>query len=442
MTLFGKIVNSVLKEAKGEEADIIPYNSIKSDYVKGPMYVFHMTSSKNLHGGILKTGWERFFNDVNSYGPGIYTCVLPSFDPKARVTSSGYGSKPNPKLDASRTYIYGSKDNSGKGGKNSAVILLCKTLKPYPLRSFLIFDENIAKLVYKNHWHINDQLRLILGEKDYHQIMASNKELRTLAAYADSADRFLKNHDKKDSQSVDAYNSLYYRGIGATIADRACNSLQVNKKIRGLIFHGPGDGFVAIFRDYNALQPIGVSTDLGHTFKPLATEEEFEDYKANNIDIGSALGLDRFYNAKNNMVRRQYQNKGEIPFDYLDDTFYGDYAIVGKNINGKMKWNYLYKPLIERESDYYDMLVSKNIWFDSVAKNDWLNNQTIVSKNGEMYFIRNDNGQFFLLDKNENTIGNLNTLTDNDLNTEKQDINNTSSNNSADYSDDEFDFTF
>lgn len=442
MTLFGRIVNRVLKEAEEKESNIIPYNSIKSDYVKGPMYVFHMTSGKNLHGGILKTGWERFFNSVNSYGPGIYTCVLPSFDARARVTTSGYGSKPNPNLDASRTNIYGSKDNSGKTGKNSAVILLCKTLKPNPLKNFLIFDENIAKLIYKDNWHIKDQLRTIFRGKEYNQVMASNHELRTLASYADSADRFLKNHNKHDSQAVEAYNALYYRGNGAIMADRACNSLKVNKKIRGLIFHGPGDGFVAIFRDYNALQPIGVSTDLGHTFKPIATEEEFEDYKANNIDIGSALGLDRFFNAKNNMIRRQYQGDNEIPFDYLDDTFYGNYAIVGKNINGEMKWNYLYKPLIGKERDYYDMLISKNIWFDSVAKNDWLNNQTIVSKNGEMYFIRNDNGQFLLLDKDENVIGNLNTLTDNDLNTKTKNIDNNSQNGDTNYSDDEFDFSF
>lgn len=42
-----------------------------------------------------------------------------------------------------------------------------------------------------------------------------------------------------------------------------CSDVRLNRKINGLIFHGPGDGFVVIFRDYNALEPFGVSDVLG-----------------------------------------------------------------------------------------------------------------------------------------------------------------------------------
>ena len=412
MTLFGSIVRKILNEDNNKNG-IIKYEDIKNDYVNGPMYVYHMTSIKNLKGAILKTGWESYYNAVNSYGPGIYTCVKPSFDPSARVLVAGYGSKPNPGRDIARQEIY-AKDNSGKAGANKAIILLCKTLKPHPLRSFLIFDEGLAKTIYRNHWRIMDQLKLILGN-EFNKEMNQNHNLRQLASYTKSANRFLKNHDKHDVQALDGYNELYYRGTGAIIADRACDSVIVNKKIRGLIFHGPGDGFVAIFRDYNALKPVGVSDDLGHTFKPIETEYEFDSYKANNIDIRSTLGLDRFYNPTTNMAKYGYRYNDNIPFDYLDDTFYGDYAVVGKKMNGDMKWNYIYKPLIKQTDNYTELLVSKNIWFDSVAKNEWIGNKTIVKKDNELYFIKNNNGVFLLLDKDENVIGDLNTLTDDDL---------------------------
>lgn len=75
------------------------------------------------------------------------------------------------------------------------------------------------------------------------------------------------------------------------------------RKIRGLIF-GHGDGYVAIFRDYNALAPIGVSySDLGHTFEALKTEAEFEDYQVKNLDVRSELGLDRFFFSKTNTIK-------------------------------------------------------------------------------------------------------------------------------------------
>ena len=74
MGLFGDIVKRILNEDKTKS--VIKYESIKSDYVKGPAYVYHMTGKDNLKHGILKSGWESFYNAWNSYGPGIYTCVL------------------------------------------------------------------------------------------------------------------------------------------------------------------------------------------------------------------------------------------------------------------------------------------------------------------------------------------------------------------------------
>ena len=431
MELFGSIVNRVLNEVKDKK--VLKYEDIKSDYVNGPVYVYHMTGKMNLKGGILKSGWESFYNAWNSYGPGIYTCVLPSFDPKARVLSGGYGSSEYPDRDADRQYTYGAPKDDAKWGSIKGVMLLCKTLKPHPFRSFLIFDEHMAKTIYKNHWRPLDQLRLILGEKLFKEKMRTNEYLRTIGAYFDSAQRFIDNRDENDQRALDGYNALYYRGYGAMAADRACNDPEINRKIRGLIFHGPGDGYVAIFRDYNALAPIGVSYDLGHTFEPIETEAEFEDYQVKNVDVRSALGLDRFFFSKTNTIKPRYLNTlSNVPFKYIGDTFFGDYALVGNTDNPQTKydysfrglvvttdnkedwrWNFIYKPWINRDN-YNEILVSPNIWFDTVSTK-WANNTAAVTKNDVLYYIVNKSEYFILYNDKGEEIGDLATLTDRDL---------------------------
>lgn len=422
MTLFGKIVKKVLSEGKNDKG-VIKYEDLKNDYVKGPFYVYHMTNKANLKGAILKSGFESYFNSVNSYGPGIYACLLPSFDPAAKVTYGGYGTKQNPNLDAERQQIYGRKDNkSGGQNKVDAVMILCKTLNPYPLRNFVIFDENLAKMIYRHHWKPLDQLKLILGRDVFQEKMATNSYLRQLGAYSDSANKFwqakkegIKNNEIP-SKYIEGYDALYYRGFGATKMDRACEDFDINKAVKGLVFHGPGDGYVIIFRDYNAVKPVAISNDLGHTFTPIDTEAEFDDYTSNNIDIRSKLGVDRYFNSKTNKIRRQFKGYDRLPFSYISDTFYGDYAVVKKDIQGQEKSNYIYKPfLLKNPDDYRFLLVSKHIWFDNVAENDWDNGQTFVRKNGIWYSIKNDNNHFYLYDEDNNLIGDLLTLTDNDL---------------------------
>ena len=433
MGLFGNIVNMVLNEAKDKQ--IINYEDIKSDYVNGPIYVYHMTGKSNLRGGILKSGWESFYNAWNSYGPGVYTCVLPSFDPKARVLTGGYGSRENPNRDNERSYIYGSPKNDPRNGKIKGVMLLCKTLKPHPFRSFLIFDEEMAKTIYHNNWRLLDQLRLILGEKMFNEKMSSNMSLRKIGAFSKSAEKFIKSRDESDQDTLQAYNKMYYRGEGALLANEACEDRDINKRIRGLIFHGPGDGYVAIFRDYNALMPIGVSHDLGHTFEPIETEAEFEDYQIKNVDVRGELGLDRFFFSKTNTLKAEYLKAlSDLPFKYVGDTFFGDYALVGNtdkpnieyvgNANAHVvstknesdwKWNFIYKPWINRGDDYKQIIVSPNIWFDKVSMK-WNNNTGVVMKNGLIYYILNNNDHFILYNDKGTEIGDLAKLTDEDLN--------------------------
>lgn len=60
------------------------------------------------------------------------------------------------------------------------------------------------------------------------------------------------------------------------------------------------------------------------------------------------------------------------------------------------------------------MTVSPNIWFDVVSSR-WYKNTAAVTKDGVLYTIVNNNGQFMLYDSNGKELGNLKTLTDDDL---------------------------
>lgn len=452
MGLFSDIVRKVLLEAEGK--NIISYDSLKNDYVNGPFYVFHMTGESCLKGGILKSGWESFFNEWNSYGPGIYACVYPSFDPRARVLDAGIGSKPNPNRDAERQYIYGGAKSLYSSVKKKAVMLLCKTLRPHPLKNFLIFDEAMAKTIYGENWRIADQLKQIFGRHFYSAIKGCYP-LKSLLDYSLECDKYFEisskhgnianteNEKPYSNRLLKIYDKMYYRGNGASLADNACSfNVNVNKAIKGLVFHGPGDGFVIIFRDYNAIEPVGVSYDLGRTFTPIETEAEFDNYQRNNVDIRSALGVDRYFSPTTNTIKEDYVNY-EIPFHYIGSTFFGDYALVGRMkkpsfVNqltkdgrkisvakltdetlGNWLWNYIYKPWISSQS-YDGMLVSKNIWFDRVASSRWDGNMSSVLKDGDVYTIVNNDGKFLLVDGDNDVLGDLRTLTDKDLSDAKK----------------------
>ena len=423
MALFDGIVKKVLSEIK--KVTTFNYRDIpEDDFVNGPVYVYHMTAEANLKGGLLKSGWESFYNLVNSYGPGIYCTVYPSFDKRADVRDEN--GRWNPTLDydggssmyPARRIIYGQKDNKSGGGTKPAIMLVCKSVKPKPFWNFIILDEKIAMAVYRSHWRLNDQLKLIFGKDLYD--------------YA-----YSKFGTKIEQWMRAGHVATYMRGnVAYDINSVLCSDVRLNRKINGLIFHGPGDGFVVIFRDYNALEPFGVSDDCGHTFREISVEETFNDYNNNNMDVRNALGLDRYFCVKTDTLNGRYlQQLKNIPFKYVSSVFFGDYALVGNTDNpiidsnssngihysfvstqnkADWKWNYIYKPLVNDYDDYMQMTVSPNIWFDVVSSR-WDKNTAAVTKDGVLYTIVNNNGQFMLYDSNGKELGNLKTLTDDDL---------------------------
>ena len=68
MGLFGNIVNRVLNEV--EDKQVLKYEDIKSDYVNGPVYVYHMTGNKEWLGKLLQCLellWTRYLYLCSSF---------------------------------------------------------------------------------------------------------------------------------------------------------------------------------------------------------------------------------------------------------------------------------------------------------------------------------------------------------------------------------------
>ena len=333
---FSNIANNVLSE--GFEKD-------------GYLYVYHMTKRESLEGGVYKSGFDRYYTGSNSnaYGPGVYTTLYPSFDPRAEVTNS-YG-RPNPDLDKDRAYIYGS-------------IMIKMRARKGAIRRFLIYDEKWAKIQYKDNWRIEDQLKVLLKPETFNKMKS---------AHSYEWDRMCNGPDN------------YTRGFGASAAANLCAiDYDMNRSIRGYIFHGPGDGFVCIFKDFAAVTPVAESTDFGHTFKPIELDPKFDEYVTNNVDLRREFGAEYQYDnktGKKKVMRNAY-------YDEMPDRFIGGYARVKKD----GKYNYLYI------KTYKQGLISP-VWFDEAPATFSNKGTARVIIQGEPYWIANKGDNFVIYDE-------------------------------------------
>ena len=337
MTSFSNIVNSVLNE--GFEKD-------------GYLYVYHMTKREALEGGIYKSGFERFYTGKNSnaYGPGVYTTLYPSFDPRAEVKTS-YGS-PNPDLDKSRGSIYGH-------------VMIKMRAKKGAIKNFLIFDEKWAKIQYKDNWKIEDQLRVLLKPETFNEV---------------------KMKYSRDWDYMCNGSELYTRGYGAHTASELCKiNYDMNRSIRGYIFHGPGDGFVCIFKDFAAVTPVAESTDYGHTFTPIKLDPKFDEYVTNNVDLRREFGAEYQYDnqtGKKKMMRNAY-------YDEMPEHFTNGFARIKKD----NKYNYLYIRTYKKGP-------ISPVWFDEAPVTFDRNGIARVMLNDEVYKIKCMGDYFVIYDQN------------------------------------------
>lgn len=373
MTFFSDAVKSTLR--------------INEEIKGGKIYVYHMTQPSAVKGGILKSGWERYYTGRNSnaYGPGIYTTLYPSRDPRSRtLPNADYSTNPktlkrgaSERFDISRGSIYGS------------VMLKCEA---NGLDKFVCFDMYASRLLYgsdgrKGFTDVKEQLKKLLDRKTYDEI----KKTDEFNVVCFSSDRF-----------TSAYHS-------ARALDRLCQYFpNVNAAINGFICHSQSDGFVVIFRNFNNVKPIEVSYDYGKTFKPIKVEEKYSEYKDDNVDLRRELGLDAVhqYNALTGDAVRGFHDlpngatslygdtdrmynliTKEKPYDNLPAHFTNGFAKVKKN----GKYNYFYIGYFKKGQKN---LISP-VWFDE-APNTFTSNglaKVIVNDTPLILVHKKDNNE-------------------------------------------------
>lgn len=253
---------------------------LKEDFESDGFYVYHGTRSDSIE-GLGEAGLERIFTDSNGgnmYGPGVYS-----------------------------TYKLATGFQNTRGTYGSYLL----KMKVKSLRSFVIYDRDIAMKVYKNP-SIDFQLKKIFTPEQYQELRNSR--------YID--------YNKVCNTRDETYTSTCALHLIQTLM-RYHPSLYYC--INGYIFYGHNDGYVCLIEDFKNVYPVAITKDGGKTFQPFDGGETFEKYAKNDVDIKWQL-------AKRNYDL--YKSLDEIPFHYTNN-----FARIIKN--GKCNFLFRGKPFEE-----------------------------------------------------------------------------------------------
>lgn len=330
MDLIKKIVKEII-ESK---------STLNEEFRGNDFYVYHVAQENTLN-SIFKFGFEAFYTASkvgNAYGRGVYS-----------------------------TFSLESSVSNAHRGEYGRIILRCRVKS---LRSFLIWDEEIAKKVYGGHWRIESQLALILSPKCFQKLKNGNAIPGSHFWSDGSSDAFTQMINSKDYTSRNAHVADWY-----TKYDKDFESV-----VKGYIFKGPHDGDVAVIRDFKNVYPVEYSQDYGRTWKHIQEDVKFKDYVLNDVDLKLEVG--RYYD--------------EVPF-HFDNGF----AKVMKN----GKYNYIYK-------ETYKKGTISPIWFDDGASTFSGKGDCLVIYQGQKYILhfKKDSKEFFVLDMDKSFICYLNDL--------------------------------
>ncbi len=357
MHLFEDIVEKVILEKK---------KVLKEGMENGTFYVYHMCPKKAVE-GITKTGFERFFGASQvamSYGPGVYTTVYPSYDKRSKCS--------DPRLDADRRRFWYS---SGQNGE--AVVLKC--IGRNGLNGFMIYDEDVAAKVYgKDNAPFDKQLKLLMDPEEYNNLVNNH------------SDDFNRLCGTRYGRYFD--NQYFWNNSGGEVAGYFDNIMsnypKSYNKIRGLSFHGGHDGFVAIYRNFNDVEPVEVSydyakpgyqriTDLTLHFKPANIDPRFFEYVKNNCDIYSDLGVVGMFDPKTHRRKASFNSLPQnARYDVLPAYFIANFA----KVQSLSRYNYIYRKTFKKGP-------ISGIWFDS-APDTFSTFGTTVSLEGNKILLK------------------------------------------------------
>ena len=250
---------------------------LKEDFESDGFYVYHGTRKEFLD-SLGEAGFERIFtaaNGGNMYGPGVYS-----------------------------TYKLATGYQNTRGTYGSYLL----KMKVKSLRSFVIYDKDIAMKVYKNA-SIDFQLKKIFTPEQYQELRSSR--------YID--------YDKVCNTRNDTYTSTCALHLIQTLMAYHPN---LYYSINGYIFFGHNDGYVCLIEDFKNVYPVGISKDGGNTFEPFDADEK---YSKNDVDIKWQLG-------KRNYAL--YKSLDDMPYHYTNN-----FARIIKD--GKCNFLYRGKPFEE-----------------------------------------------------------------------------------------------
>ena len=307
---------------------------LKEDFESDGFYVYHGTRREFLD-SLGEAGFERIFtaaNGGNMYGPGVYS-----------------------------TYKLATGYQNTRGTYGSYLL----KMKVKSLRSFVIYDKDIAMKVYKNA-SIDFQLKKIFTPEQYQELRSSR--------YID--------YDKVCNTRNDTYTS--------TCALHLIQGLMnyhpdLYYSINGYIFFGHNDGYVCLIEDFKNVYPVGISKDGGNTFEPFDADEK---YSKNDVDIKWQLG-------KRNYAL--YKSLDDMPYHYTNN-----FARIVKD--GKCNFLYRGKPFEEGPIS--------PVWFNEAPETFNNKGNCLVLLGGDKLILHLDSKtkQFYVYYEDGTYLCNLNDL--------------------------------
>ena len=288
---------------------------LTEDFESDGFYVFHGTRSDSIE-GLGEAGLERVFTDSNGgnmYGPGVYS-----------------------------TYKLATGFQNTRGTYGSWLL----KMKVKSLRSFVIYDKDIATKIYKNP-SIDFQLKKILTPEQYQELRNSR--------YID--------YDKVCNTRDDTYTSTCALHLIQTIMRYHPT---IYYSINGYIFYGHNDGYVCLIEDFKNVYPVAVTKDGGKTFQPFDGGKTFEKYAKNDVDIKWQLGK-RNYDL--------FKSLDDIPFHYTNN-----FARIMKG----GKYNFLF-----RGKPFEEGPISP-VWFNEAPETFNDKGNCLVSLSGDRLILHLD----------------------------------------------------
>lgn len=307
-----KIVN-IFENAVNEYFNNITYDNVKTKNINAPI-VYQCTFSNRLK-SIFKNGFSREFTATaggNFYCTGLYT----TYNLESTLNNL-----------QTKDHIYG-----------DAILKIA--IQSY--ERFFICDKKIAQQVYGENYMPEKQIEYLL--KDYPKIL---EKVKKSPYYMDAIQTEKKRTSINVMAFLNALDGMY------CLSDNILNKLD----IRGFVFYGSNDGYVALIRDFRAALPLEYSLDKGRTWIDSdLTQDRFERI-ANDYDPIIFLGKD----AENYIEPQTYR-------------VINDYMKVQRKTDGKFNF-------VDLEHN-----ILSPIWFDIASPMD-KNHFAYVQLDDELYYI-------------------------------------------------------